>query len=144
MGVKVYLAGRYSRRLELCGYRQELVDAGYEVTSRWLNGNHEIDTDTQGLSIQAAASERERFAKEDWADVMAADICVSFTESPRSTNSRGGRHVEFGASLGAGRRCIVVGYRENVFHHLPAVEFFGSWVDARRELLSSIDRGRLT
>ena len=131
---KIYLAARYSRREELCGYRQALESAGYEVTSRWLNGNHQIDD--AGLSAEASASERSRFATEDWEDLMAADTTINFSETPRGTTSRGGRHVEFGAALAAGQTVIVVGPRENVFHCLPQVEWFQSWGDFAHILLS--------
>jgi len=129
---KVYLAARYSRREELCGYRSHLETLGYVVTSRWLNGNHQIDD--AGLSVEAKAAERERFACEDWNDLMEADICISFTETPRSSNSRGGRHVEYGAALAKGARCLVVGPRENVFHCLPEVEVYEEWGAAPRRL----------
>lgn len=127
--MKIYLASRYSRREELCGYRAVLEADGHTITSRWLNGNHQIDD--QGLSVQATESERVRFAVEDWDDLMAADCCISFTEIPRSERTRGGRHVEFGAALAAGKQCIVIGPRENVFHCLPWVSYFTSWTDFR-------------
>lgn len=125
--MKVYLAARYSRREELCRYAFDLERIGYEITSRWLQGNHQIDD--AGLSAEAATEERTRFATEDWDDLMAADICISFTEEPRSSNSRGGRHVEFGAALAAGKHCLVIGPRENVFHCLPNVNVFRYWDD---------------
>ena len=121
----IYLAARYSRREELCEYRSALRALGYQVTSRWLNGNHQIDD--AGLSAETKQEERVRFACEDWADLERADACINFTESPRGTNSRGGRHVEFGGALALGKRCIVVGPRENVFHCLPNVEIYGTW-----------------
>jgi hypothetical protein len=123
--MKIYLAARYSRREELCLYAKNLRQMGFTITSRWLNGNHQISDD--GLSAEAKAEERTRFALEDYEDLMAADICINFTETPRGTNSRGGRHVEFGAALAAGKRVIVVGHRENVFHCLPQVEFYATW-----------------
>lgn len=121
--MKIYLASRYSRLVELCEYKS-ILEALYavEVTSRWLLGNHQVDD--AGLSQEAKAEERERFAVEDFEDLMAADCVMSFTETPRSTNSRGGRHVEFGMALAAGKRCIVIGPRENVFHCLPNVEWY--------------------
>lgn len=123
--MKIYLAARYSRREELCAYRTALEAAGHIVTSRWLNGDHQVDD--AGLSAEAAEEERVRFATEDWDDLMSAGCCISFTEHPRATNSRGGRHVEFGAALAAGQTCIVVGPRENVFHCLPTVRWFPTW-----------------
>ncbi len=35
--MKIYLAARYSRRLELLTYREQLVGMGHEVTSSWLD-----------------------------------------------------------------------------------------------------------
>lgn len=122
---KIYLAARYSRREELCGYRAALESIGHTVTSRWLDGNHQVDD--AGLSAEAKAAERTRFAEEDWDDLVAAEWCISFTEAPRSSNSRGGRHVEFGAALALGHRCDVIGPRENVFHCLPDVQVFADW-----------------
>jgi hypothetical protein len=123
--VKIYLAARYSRFQELQTYRSILEQQGHRVTSRWINGGHQIDDD--GLSAQAKEAERLRFAQEDWEDLLDADCCISFTETPRSSNSRGGRHVEFGAALAAGKLCIVVGPRENVFHCLSQVRVVESF-----------------
>ena len=123
--MKIYLAARYTRYPELQGYRADLEGAGHTVTSRWINGNHQI-TDA-GLSAQAKEEERIRFAQEDRDDLEAADCVISFTEVPRTTATRGGRHVELGMALAHQKRVIVVGHRENVFHCLPEVEFFPEW-----------------
>jgi len=123
--MRIYLAARYSRRDELCRCRDALAMLGHVVTSRWLNGDHQVDD--QGLSREAQAEERERFAREDLEDLSGADLCISFTEPPRSTSSRGGRHVEFGFALGHGIECWVVGPRENVFHCLPQVSVLPSF-----------------
>lgn len=119
--MKIYLASRYSRLSEMRGYRAELESAGHVVTSRWVNGNHEGDNAV-------------RFAQEDYDDLLESDCVVSFTQSPDSSTSRGGRHVEYGIALARGKRVIVVGYRENVFHHLPEVEFFANWEEALRNV----------
>ena len=123
---KVYFASRYSRHLEMQEYCRIITrDSNSIVTSRWIWGNHQIDD--KGLSQETRQEERERFAREDYEDLMNADLVISFTEVPRSTNSRGGRHVEFGIALGCGKRVVVIGYRENVFHCLPQVEFYASF-----------------
>ena len=127
--MKIYLAARYSRHKELQGYAYQLIADGHEITSRWIWGGHQIDD--AGLSVEAQREERERFATEDTDDLMNSEICINFTEIPRSTNSRGGRHVEFGIALGLMKRCIVVGPRENVFHCLPEVEIFNSFSSIR-------------
>lgn len=135
-----YLAARYGRREELVEYAEELRALGHQVTSRWLRGDHqadELETERDG-GCERVPEIAVRFAEEDLEDLAFADVVVSFTEPPRSTASRGGRHVEFGMALGwrlAGflsltreaRRLVVVGPRENVFHCLSQVEVFADW-----------------
>lgn len=128
MSNRIYLASRYSRFPEMQGYRSELEQIGFFVTSRWINGDHQVDD--AGLSVQAKEAERLQFAQEDYDDLCAADLVISFTEAPRSSNSRGGRHVEHGMAIALRKRVIVVGHRENVFHCLPQVEFFPTWKEA--------------
>lgn len=144
----VYLAARYSRREELCEYRNQLSARGFLVQARWLDGGHQlsdagvpigesgealVEGDDGSTSLKAAFLRR-KFAQDDWEDVSTAEIVISFTEPPRSKATRGGRHVEFGIALAKGSRVIVVGHRENIFHWLPRVEFCPTWEDALRLL----------
>lgn len=139
----IYLAARYSRREELCGYRAQLEALGHTVTSRWLNGSHQIsdagapisergeklvEGDDGHASAEAAAL-RLRFACEDLDDVACAELLIAFTEPPRSNASRGGRHVELGLAIAMGRHVFIVGYRENIFCWLPQVAFLDSFAD---------------
>lgn len=124
-----YLAARYSRHKELQEYAKDIQSLGriHMVRSRWIWGNHQIDD--KGLSIEAKREERERFAKEDFEDLLHSGVVISFTEKPRSVNSRGGRHVEFGIAIGLGKKCVVIGPRENVFHCLPEIIVYEKWSD---------------
>lgn len=126
--MKIYLAARYTRRVELCSYANDLRDLGHEITSRWLNGLHETPSN-RGLG-PVDPHDSSPWALEDLEDVRAADCVVSFTEPARVEAGRGGRHVEYGFALGLGKRCIVVGHYENVFHCLPGIEFFETWPEA--------------
>ncbi len=140
----VYLAARYSRRLELCQYRDVLAGYGIAVPARWLNGEHQLDNqgrpigETGELMFEngSAAAEhyRERFALDDYEDVLTAQTLIAFTETPRSSNSRGGRHVELGIALGAGKPVIIVGPRENIFCWLPGVRHYDTWADFLADL----------
>lgn len=133
----VYLAARYSRREELLGYIGQLREAGHVVNSRWLldgpeahDGAAKVEAATQTMPPEAAA-----FALDDYADVFACDLLVAFTETPRAPSAgRGGRHVEFGIALALGKRLVVVGPRENVFHALPGVEQYWTWAEALARL----------
>ncbi len=134
---RIYLAARYTRREELLGYKADLEALGHTVTSRWLNGAHQI-SDT-GLSEEGTREERERFAREDWADLREAEWTIAFTEEPRVSNSRGGRHVELGAALAWGQRVTIIGPRENVFCCLEWVEHHDAWAG----LLTGVPRSML-
>ncbi len=136
----VYLAARFSRRRELRGYRDgDLARLGIRVTSRWLDGHHQIDDEGRPVSDTGrllypgqpgnAAFWRQQFAADDYIDTMKAQALIAFTEVPRSTNSRGGRHVELGIALGAGKPIYIVGPRENVFCYLDHVRQFDTWAD---------------
>lgn len=129
--MKIYLAGAYSRREQLCELRDHLRRLGHTVTSRWL------DTEWQHRPDQSPAAPpeyREKYAVIDLEDVRNAECVINFTERPDAKHGRrGGRHVEFGYALGLGKRCVVVGPRENLFHHLPGVEVYehpGHLIDA--------------
>lgn len=150
----IYLAARYSRREELCAYREQISALGHSVTSRWLNGSHQIsdagtpigdrgetlvEGDAGGASEEAERL-RAMFATEDVSDVVSADVVISFTEPPRSSASRGGRHVEHGIALALRKMLIVVGYRENIFHWLPQVQFFETWDEALIYLTDQTNR----
>lgn len=145
----IYLAARYSRRVELCEYRDELRAMGHTVQARWLDGGHQISDagvpigehgealveGDSGSHSDEAATLRARFANDDFDDVASADVVISFTEKPRSNlGTRGGRHVEHGIALALGKHVIVVGYRENLFHWLPVVTFAETWEQAKKLL----------
>lgn len=146
--MRIYLAARYSRRLELCEYRDQLRAAGHTVQATWLDGEHQIsdrgtpigesgealvEGDDESASERAAAL-RQRLAHEDYRDVAMCELLIAFTEPPRSNHSRGGRHVELGIALGMMKRVFIVGPRENIFCWLEDVRQFDTW-DACRAFI---------
>lgn len=123
MAHSIYIATLYSRRFEAQGLAATLEGDGHHVTSNWVYGGE------VGLS-------REQIAEKDLLDLAAADTCVSLTSPLGSATVGGGRHVEFGYALASDKRCIVLGERENVFHHYPGVEQY----DTEEELLQALCR----
>ncbi len=107
--MKIYIASLYSRREEMVGYSDFLKDQGHEMTSRWVYGGEE------GMS-RAVAAEMDVY------DVMAADCCLSFTLPLGTMYKGGGRHTELGIALALRKLCLIVGEREQIFHHLPVIE----------------------
>ncbi len=134
--MRIYLAARYSRREELCRYRDQLRSMGHEVQARWLDGKHQVADDGTPIGDHgealveaggdAAAILRAKFAQDDYEDVADSDVVINFTEPSRSRVSRGGRHVEYGVALALNKIILVVGHRENIFHWLPRVEFYAT------------------
>ena len=126
----IYIAARYDRIEEMNRYAFSLRACGFEVTSRWLNGTHQIHPSPEKVDADAenVAWEARPFAQDDFEDVKRSDILIFFSEPPTSHSKRGGRHVEFGLALAWGKRIMVVGNRENVFHCLPEIEHFTEFI----------------
>ena len=148
--MRIYLAARYSRREELCGYRDQLQQLGHTVRAVWLDGKHQISDSGEPIGDQGealvegddgSASERSaklraKFAYEDFRDVILCELFISFTEQPRSGFSRGGRHVELGIAMGTMKRIWIVGPRENLFCWHEDVRQFDTWDDCLLALAS--------
>ena len=127
--MRIYLAARNYRLDELRRYADDLQMMGHQVTSRWLQGQHQAPGP---LDHPEWAS----IAQEDVDDLASADAIISITEPIRGGG--GGRHVEFGLGLAWGKRMLLVGVAENLFHTLPSVEVYPTWPDA----LAGLERAR--
>lgn len=138
-----YLCARFGRRDELRGYAERLIlEFGIQTCSRWLFEDHAM---TNTPTTEEEIDYNRRFAIEDLDDVLSADTLIAFTEPKIDEKllqfdsdyadlyptlvgaARGGRHVEFGYAANAGKRLIIVGTRENVFHWLPEIEQYDSF-----------------
>lgn len=113
---RLYLAARFTQRAELEGHAKLLKSLGFEITARWVYGNED------GL-------DREKIAFLDLADVDACDTLVSFSLPVGTMTKGGGRHVEFGYALARRKKMVLIGPRENVFHHHPDVEAYANLND---------------
>jgi nucleoside 2-deoxyribosyltransferase len=100
--MKIYLAAGHNYIKHMVFTRQYYLDAGFEVTSRWIDG----------LESEANLN---KAAELDIADVDAADALVAYNLPGSSTT--GGRHVEFGYAIAKRKIVILVGPPENVFHY---------------------------
>ncbi|MGB3330136.1 MAG: hypothetical protein WBA46_14340 [Thermomicrobiales bacterium] len=129
--MRVYLAGRFSRKDELGPVSQQLMHEGHVVTSRWLTGAH----DWNGVPDEEIPEYAQAwFGRDDLDDIQAADAIVCFTEESGTGPARGGRHVEMGFALGLGKTVIACGPIENVFYALPEVIKCQSVAEVRRAL----------
>src|SRR5688572_5999583 len=106
--VKVYIAARSQDQLlaKLC--RQQLAPYGIESTARWID--------------QSLGSETYLEAEQCHEDVRAADALIVIKPPSAHRETTGGHHVETGIALERGMPVVLLGARENVFHHHPLVE----------------------
>jgi len=117
MTKKVYIAALYSRMDEMRCYAFLLESGlGYTVTSKWLYGNEIGMTDAEAAIM-------------DIEDITEADICLSLTQPFGSMFTGGGRHTEFGYALAMGKECVIIGEREQIFHHLPQIKQYNTFDD---------------
>lgn len=115
--MKTYLAAKYSRREEMEEkYATELPWLGHECVARWVYGGED------GLSL-------EEIAELDLEDVRKSEMIILFTHPRGESQSGGGRFVEFGYALALGKRCVIVGPKENVFMSAQGVEVYEKWED---------------
>lgn len=123
--MKVYLASNYHSHPVMRDIRDRLSEYGIEVTSRWIEGNHENLVEMvqkkgtyEKVNISSDPNESKRFAEEDLEDIDKAQILVFFSEDINPQRNRGGKHVEYGYALGKGKWVILVGSVKNVFQNI--------------------------
>jgi len=117
--MKIYLASRFNRALEMQQVKADLEKRGHTITSKWIS--------TKGVPRSDKKSYYARYSVNDLKDLCEAQALIAFTEPP-PTASGGGRHVELGVAIGRGMRTIVIGPRENIFCHLPTIEWYPDYL----------------
>jgi len=118
----VYIAAQYSRKNEMSALVSLLRDHNIHVTSRWLQETLFPTVTLAELSPAYWTST----AVIDLEDIDKSDTIVFFSEDPLVGTPRGGRHVEFGYALAKGKRIVVIGNPENIFHFLPQIVHYST------------------
>lgn len=131
--MRVYLASRFGRWPEMQEYEKDLIERGHTVTSYWHNADH-LKANAH-VDLTPTREQRLDWASRDMVDILACSTLISFTEAPRG-DSRGGRHVEYGAALALEKETIVIGPLEHIFHELADTQFdtweeYLGWLDAQ-------------
>jgi hypothetical protein len=112
---RIYIAAMYSQMEQMRGPAAALRERGHEVTARWIDG------------AEATLDETSDGAAMDLDDIDRADCVLSFTQPKGTMFKGGGRHVEYGYAIAKRKRLIIVGERENIFHHLPYAEVYATF-----------------
>ena len=118
----IYIAARYPRKLEAKALATLLNQHGLTVKSRWLD---EPFSPNIGLADVSPTINAE-LARVDLEDIDAADTVVFLSEDPTVGIPRGARHFELGYADAKGKRIIVIGGPENIFHFLPRIVHYST------------------
>lgn len=135
MNLQVYIAGRSEDQSAAKTLRDRLAEHGIGCTSRWLDGFIDNHRTAAVMCI---------------VDIARGDAVVVVNPPKVHRTGTGGRHVETGIAIATGKPVVVLGARENVFHHMDSVRCVppppqGSMADiveAIRELTSRPAVGR--
>ena len=128
---RIYLAAQYHQKAVIAIYKSELESLGYRVTSTWTDEPQDANVSLKDVDDELLAE----YAARDIMEIDDADLLVLFTVDPDELTRRGGRHAEFGYALGRGKQLVVVGPRENIFHHLETVVRLATWSQFVDELV---------
>lgn len=133
MGLAVYISAAYGRKEEIRGYALQLQKKGHTVTSGWVEEPYDPSVSLSELGD----GEKSAIALQDLNDVDRCEAFIFFAEPQDKQPPRGGRHVEFGYALKGMKKIVVIGDRENIFHHLPPqiVAVVPDWAGALAWLL---------
>ena len=116
--LKIYIASRWDDREDALLIKKFIEDKGLVCTSTWLTPHDEQGMDA--LKNAAIEKPRQRAVK-DFEDIDDADVYLVYSPKKSHRNGTGGKHVELGWALAHGKRCVLIGERENIFHYHPMV-----------------------
>lgn len=132
--MNIYTAARYGDMEQMRKVRDRLHALGHTVTARWIDGGEE---GPNGRTLEQAAVM-------DVVDVSRSDVLLFFSQPYGSANTGGGRHWELGYAYALRKRCIVIGPKEIVFHHLSNIEVYDSLDDACEKVFGLVQQTQTT
>ena len=114
----IYLSASFGRRVELNGYRADLLARGHVVTSSWL------DVEAEGPETDWRAA-----CLTDKKDIRDAEVFIAFTDGELG---RGGKDWELGFVTGgcSWTQVLIVGPRVHLGHWEKSMRHFATWAEA--------------
>ena len=115
----IFIAASLPRILEARRLRDQLVGRGFIVRARWLDDRAAVEGARRGTLQYVTDDEHMQY----WAGVDFEDVlhCATLIQITGDNETRGGRHSEFGGALATGKRVILLGPREQIYHWHHAV-----------------------
>ena len=134
--MNIYLAAPYAARDDLrAGVVPALRKAGHEITSNWVFAEHKIHRGVLDAAPEQTDDYTTRQVQLDLGDIDRSQIVLLFTSGfvmqhyglLKAQTVSGGRHIETGYALALGKRIIILGQPENIFHRqLEQVDLFNA------------------
>lgn len=126
--VRLYLAAKFTAKDRIKRLRETIhTNKWGQVVGTWLD--EEKDSSSERT--------RRRYAIRDYTEVCGSDILILDTFDESAT---GGREVEYGIAMAAGKRVWLVGPPRNIFHAW-ADRKFKSWGQVMIALRNKAKRG---
>lgn len=108
--MKIYVAS-HSRALARL-VADDLTRLGHQIISSWVYAPEFLPAD------QHTETERENIAERDVQEVLSSDVLVLVSGPDKYT---GGKFVETGIAIGAGKQVFIIGRRENMLCWHPSI-----------------------
>lgn len=131
LSMRVYIASAFSTINAVRKQREELRAIGIECTSSWADEKAAPDCQLPDF----LPSDHLFCAITDIKDIDRSDAVVLVTQDPTKPFVRGGRMHEFGYAMGRGKKLIICGPKENIFHYLPSVTECKDFEETKQALL---------
>lgn len=123
--MRIMISAPYELRPVMEAFGRNLEHKGHIVTSRWITGAHEAPDDIYLPT----------YSMEDEQDVRSANVLLFYAgHGPRKRKVRGGAHTEVGMALAQRKTVLIVGARQNVFHHHPNIVRLANFAAAEKWL----------
>lgn len=106
MSEVVYLAARFEDQLQARKIRDALTAIGVRVVAGWLE-----------QPKMESTRDHVRIGVECYKEVIDCQTFMLFNPKEAHRTGTGGRHVEFGIAFALGKNLVLIGERENSFHH---------------------------
>ena len=114
----VYIAAKFSRRVELRNVAQQLLPLNVAVISRWI---WEDEADFAKLTPRDAA----KLAQRDINDIEDATTLIIDTTEELSQGAGGGRELELGFAMRLKTKTTIrIGPARNPFHYMVDQAFY--------------------
>lgn len=116
--MRIYVAAQFETAGDVRNLAKKITEARHQVVSTWHQVSDKNETRQDAWTDRAIS-----FCCRDIIDLNRADT-ILFISQGDGSKSKGGRHFELGYAAAQGKRLLMIGPAENVFHAIPHIRHF--------------------